>query len=68
MSAAGEEAETRSPDLGHILAGGQIRQPAAEASVGSQKRPPPLEHPAEEPSTPQKPKSEGDLPDIAEPG
>ena len=61
----GEEKEARSPDLGHILAGTQNMQPVAEVGASSQKRPPPLEHTAEEPSTPQKPSAEGEHPGDA---
>ena len=61
------EAEARSPDLGHVV-GSQNMPPASEASLGSQKRPPPLVHPAEDPSTPQKPSSQGGEPDTAAPG
>ena len=65
LTCAGEEGEARSPDLGHILAGSQNRQPAPEAAASGQKRPPPLEHTPEEPSTPQKPSAEGESPVYA---
>ena len=54
---AGFEKHAKSPDMGHILAGSQIRPPAEDAASGSQNWLPLLEHPIEQLTTPQKPGS-----------
>jgi hypothetical protein len=52
---AGVEEHAKSPDMGHILAGNQVKLPADIAAPGSRNRLPLLEHPIEELTTPQKP-------------